>query len=91
MRSAPSGGRAWTWTSAWWTSAGATGCTTGIGTEKDTKTHQMRRIALDNESVVLLTEHKKRCAQRMRDLGAYLSEDRYVFSSSRSCLLGSVS
>ena len=41
----------------------------GVGTEKDTKTHQMRRIALDNESVVLLTEHKRRCSQRLRDLG----------------------
>ncbi|MGH3908024.1 MAG: tyrosine-type recombinase/integrase [Pseudonocardiaceae bacterium] len=28
----------------------------GVGTEKDTKTHQMRRIALDTETVALLQE-----------------------------------
>ena len=55
----------------------------GVGTEKDTKTHQMRRIALDNESVVLLTEHKRRCSQRLRDLGMELTDDMYVFSSAR--------
>lgn len=55
----------------------------GVGTEKDTKTHQMRRIALDTETVVLLTEHKDRCAQRLRELGAELADDMYVFSNSR--------
>jgi integrase len=28
----------------------------GVGVEKDTKTHQMRRIAFDSETVALLTE-----------------------------------
>ena len=42
----------------------------GVGIEKDTKTHQMRRIALDTETVALLAEHKRRCAERMRLLGA---------------------
>ncbi len=55
----------------------------GVGTEKDTKTHQMRRIALDNESVVLLTEHKRRYRQRLRELGMELTEDMYVFSGAR--------
>jgi integrase len=55
----------------------------GVGTEKDTKTHQMRRIALDNESVVLLREHKKRCMRRMEDLGMALTDDTYVFSAAR--------
>lgn len=55
----------------------------GVGTEKDTKTHQMRRIALDTESVVLLAEHKERCAQRLRELGADLTDDMYVFSNAR--------
>ena len=41
----------------------------GVGVEKDTKTHQMRRIALDSETVALLIEHKRRCAERMRLLG----------------------
>jgi integrase len=55
----------------------------GVGVEKDTKTHQMRRIALDNESVVLLAEYKARCTQRMKDLGTALTEDMYVFSAAR--------
>lgn len=55
----------------------------GVGTEKDTKTHQMRRIALDNETVALLTEHKERCAQRLQELGAELTDDMYVFSNAR--------
>jgi integrase len=56
----------------------------GIGTEKDTKTHQMRRIALDSGTVALLVEHKARCAERMRDLGGELTDDMYVFSPARS-------
>ena len=55
----------------------------GVGIEKDTKTHQMRRIAFDNESVVLLTEHKRRCSQRLRDLGRELTDDMYVFAAAR--------
>ncbi|MEO7195422.1 MAG: hypothetical protein ABIZ05_11465 [Pseudonocardiaceae bacterium] len=41
----------------------------GVGTEKDTKTHQMRRIALDTETIVLLREHKDRCQARMNEFG----------------------
>src|SRR6185436_5497654 len=47
----------------------------GVGVEKDTKTHQMRRIALDSETVALLTEHKRRCAARLRLLGGELTEN----------------
>jgi integrase len=47
----------------------------GVGVEKDTKTHQMRRIALDSETVALLLEHKARCAERMRDLDGELTDD----------------
>jgi integrase len=56
----------------------------GVGVEKDTKTHQMRRIAFDSETVALLTEHKRRCAERLRLLGGELTEDMYVFSNSRT-------
>ena len=56
----------------------------GVGVEKDTKTHQMRRIALDSETVALLIEHKNRCAERMRSLGGELSDDMYVFANARS-------
>jgi len=52
----------------------------GVGTEKDTKTHQMRRIALDTETIVLLREHKDRCRLRMDGLGIEFNDDMYVFS-----------
>lgn len=55
----------------------------GIGTEKDTKTHQMRRIALDTETVVLLREHKDRCRDRLHSIGIELTDDMYVFHGAR--------
>jgi integrase len=51
-----------------------------VGKEKDTKTHQMRRIALDTETIVLLREHKDRCRLRLAELGIELTDDMYVFS-----------
>lgn len=51
----------------------------GVGKEKDTKTHQMRRIALDTETIAFLREHKQRCVGRMADLGLDLTDDMYVF------------
>lgn len=55
----------------------------GVGKEKDTKTHQMRRIALDTETVVLLTEHRERCRARLAELGIELTSDMYVFMGVR--------
>lgn len=52
----------------------------GAGKEKDTKTHQMRRVSLDTETIVLLREHKDRCRLRLAGLGIELAEDMYVFS-----------
>ena len=49
--------------------------------EKDTKTHQARRIALDALSVDILTEHRERCEERARACGTTLLPDGYVFSS----------
>lgn len=57
----------------------------GVGKEKDTKTHQMRRIALDTETVVLLREHKDRCRLRLVELGIEFSDDMYVFSGVHDC------
>jgi integrase len=37
--------------------------------QKDTKTHQMRRIALDAETVEILREHIARQDDRIRQLG----------------------
>jgi integrase len=49
---------------------------------KDTKTHQMRRISLDNATVDILDAHRKRCANRCTHIGAALGDDAYVFSCS---------
>ncbi len=50
--------------------------------EKDTKTHQHRRIALDPESVTLLTAHRARSMEIAAALGVELPVDAYVFSGS---------
>lgn len=39
-----------------------------LGEEKDTKTHQNRRIALDSETVALLREHRARVEARVKEL-----------------------
>lgn len=48
--------------------------------EKDTKTHQHRRIALDPETVSLLGDHRARCNERAAALGLALNDDAFVFS-----------
>ncbi|MGH4018707.1 MAG: site-specific integrase, partial [Pseudonocardiaceae bacterium] len=48
--------------------------------EKDTKTHQHRRIALDPETVDLLRECRHRCAARADALDVDLTENSFVFS-----------
>ncbi|MDN5849870.1 MAG: tyrosine-type recombinase/integrase, partial [Nitrococcus sp.] len=48
--------------------------------EKDTKTHQQRRVALDPETVKALTEHWERCSARSESLGVPLTRDAFVFS-----------
>lgn len=55
----------------------------GVGTEKDTKTHQMRRIALDTETVVLLMEHRDRWRDRLAEADVELTDDMYVFTGIR--------
>lgn len=50
------------------------------GKEKDTKTHQNRRIALDTETIVLLKEQRERVRQRVEALGLKFTEDLFVFS-----------
>lgn len=47
---------------------------------KDTKTHQQRRIALDPETVTVLSEHRMRCDERATAVGLDLTRDAYVFS-----------
>ena len=48
--------------------------------EKDTKNEDDRRIVLDPESVLVLSEHRERCEQRARAIGAKLGRDAFVFS-----------
>jgi integrase len=55
----------------------------GKGKEKDTKTHQMRRIALDSETVALLRAHKEWCRAELAKVGIELTDDMFVFMSAR--------
>jgi integrase len=52
-----------------------------LGKEKDTKTHQNRRIALDTETIVLLKEHRDRVQKRVEALGVKFTDDLFVFTS----------
>jgi integrase len=45
----------------------------GKGKEKDTKTHQMRRLALDSETVALLRTHKAWCRAELDKVGVELA------------------
>jgi integrase len=56
----------------------------GISKIKATKTHQMRRIALDTETVVLLAAQKTLCQQRCAELGVQFCDNVYVFSGVRN-------
>ena len=48
--------------------------------EKETKTHQQRRVALDAETVTVLEEHLERCVARAAGIGVTLGADAFVFS-----------
>ena len=48
--------------------------------EKDTKTHQMRRLSLDQETVAMLTEHRARYEEEVRAVGAEPSPEAFLFS-----------
>jgi integrase len=49
--------------------------------EKDTKTHQHRRIALDQETLTLLAGHRERCMVDAAALGIERPPDAYMFSA----------
>ena len=49
--------------------------------EKDTKTHASRRIAIDDETLRLLSEHQKRMEQFARSAGVDLAADGFVFGT----------
>jgi integrase/DNA-binding transcriptional regulator YhcF (GntR family) len=48
--------------------------------EKDTKNEDDRRIVLDPESILVLSEHRARCDQRARGLGTKLARAAFVFA-----------
>jgi integrase len=48
--------------------------------EKDTKTHQARRIAMDEATAAVLVEHLERCRTRADVYGCELAAEGYVFS-----------
>ncbi|MEK6438926.1 tyrosine-type recombinase/integrase [Pseudonocardia sp. T1-2H] len=48
--------------------------------EKDTKTHQQRRLTLDPETVAVLQEHKERAVERAAALDLDLGDETFVFS-----------
>jgi integrase len=52
----------------------------GRSIEKDTKTHQMRRISLDPATVEVLTEHRQRYEETMRQLGMEPTDEAFLFS-----------
>jgi len=47
---------------------------------KDTKTHQSRRIAMDEATAAILAEHLERCRTRAAVYGCEFAEDGYVFA-----------
>lgn len=48
--------------------------------EKDTKTHQMRRISLDAATVEVLGEHRRRTDEQVRRLGQEPTSSAFLFS-----------
>lgn len=53
--------------------------------EKDTKTHQHRRVTLDAELVDVLRAHRARCDERAALVDAKIRRDGFVFSREVDC------
>lgn len=47
---------------------------------KDTKSHQVRAVALDDETVEMLTAHREQVEELARECGSELTGERFVFS-----------
>ncbi|MGH3981904.1 MAG: tyrosine-type recombinase/integrase, partial [Pseudonocardiaceae bacterium] len=54
-------------------------------TEKETKTRQQRRVALDPQTMELLRAHRESCEKRCADLGCTLDADAWLFSPAPDC------
>jgi integrase len=57
----------------------------GRPVEKDTKTHQSRRVAIDDETVALLRLHRRFALETALELGVPLPADAFVFSEAGDC------
>jgi len=55
----------------------------GKGKVKSTKTHQMRRVALDSETVALLRTHKAWAGEELAKIDVELTDEMFVFMSDR--------
>jgi hypothetical protein len=55
--------------------------------EKDTKTHQQRRVVLDPETASVLREHRARAESRAGALGSQLDGSSFVFSGDPESLV----
>jgi integrase len=53
--------------------------------EQGTKTHQSRRLALDDFTVQLVKAHRGRMAELAREFGAVIGASAFVFSDSADC------
>jgi integrase len=53
----------------------------GEGYDKDTKSHQMRRVSIDAATVGLLRRHREACEKLLEVLGLPLADGLYVFSA----------
>ncbi len=51
-----------------------------VVTEKDTKTHQVRRVSIDEATVQMLNEYRERLEEICKTAGGRLKEDSFVFS-----------
>jgi integrase len=49
--------------------------------EKDTKTHQHRRIVLDPQTLALMRAYLQRCGEQAAALGVELPQDGYIFAA----------
>jgi integrase len=67
----------------WWLSIRVSRAESSAGEyDKDTKTHQMRRIALDMATVAILTDFRRSCDTLAKAAGLSLVEDAYMFAAS---------
>ncbi|MGC8513797.1 MAG: tyrosine-type recombinase/integrase, partial [Acidimicrobiales bacterium] len=52
----------------------------GVVTEKDTKTHQVRRVSIDPGTVEMLREYRSELGELCTSAGGALSKDAFIFS-----------